>query len=372
MNKTKHNQIRNQLKERIINGQYPVDSRIPGYHQLAEEFKSSYLTVSKAVKSLAAEGALRCQRGLGVFVQSPAAITSSNIVPPRKIGFIIPNEGHMDLWSNFFSIMIQELDKVGAVANPIATIEMFDEISSYEIESNFSRYSSYGLDSLIICGIRHFPFRHLKRVEKCFNQLNFVMYNDSEIDFPEANKIIVDFHDMGKKVAARLIDSGCKSLLEVTFPLLRDIYAADRGSRLSGYDVDILQGVKSYCDDKEVEFEKFAEVFRYKPQESGDAVTQRLIEALKHLELPIGVLLVGDNRAQNVYRAAESLKWEIGRELKVIGLYDTLFSTVLQPNLTSFKINTEAIAKSTFRALQETWKGQTVLCKGELTERKSG
>lgn len=372
MAKTKHNYIRNQLMNRIINGQYPVDSRIPGYHQLADEFNCSYLTVSNAVKSLANEGCVKCQRGLGVFVQPPPTTIPEQTNNQSKIGFIIPNEGHMDIWSNFFSIMIQELDKAEAIAMSVATTEMFDRISSYEIEANFRRYSTYGLDSLIICGIRHFPFRHLKRIEKCFKQLNIVMYNDSEIDFPEANKIIVDFHDIGVKTAERLLNADCKSFLEVTFPLLQEIYATDRGSRLSGHDADILNGVKSYCDENSVEFEKFAKVFRGQPRESNDSIIQRLIEIMKRLPQPIGVFSVGDSRAQNIYQAVERLNWEIGQEIKVIGLYDTLCSTVLQPNLSSFKVNTEAIAKNTLCALHENWKGRTVLCKAELAERDSG
>ena len=369
---TKHNNIRSKLMDRISSGRYPVNSRIPGYHQLAKEFSVSYLTVSNAIRSLVADGLLACRPGIGVFVSPPPSAPPGKNDAQRKIGFIIPKEGCLNMWPDFFSGMLQELDKDKALAVLVATTEMFDLLGSAEIDSKFRQYSAYGLDSLVVCGTRHFAFRHLKRVEKCFKQLNFVVYNDTDVDFPEANRIVVDFHDIGERVAERLIDFGCKSFVEVTFPLLPEIYAADRGCQLSGYDADILRGVRDYCSANAAEFEKFASVFRNKRGEDIEAEASRLAEALRGVATPVGIFVVGDSRAVSVYMAAEILNWKIGTEIKVIGLYDTAYAKVLNPNLTSFKVDVEPIVQNTLRSLRENWSGRTLSCKAILTERESG
>ena len=369
---TKHNRIRGKLRERIVSGQYPVDSSIPGYHQLSAEFGVSYITVSNAVKSLAAEGLLSCRKGVGVFVAPPPSAPPGRTDAQRKVGFIIPKEGGLNLWTDFLTGMLQELDKDKTMVVPVATSEMFDLLSSYEIEAKFQQYVTYGLDSLVICGVRHFPFRHLKRVERSFKQLNFVVYHDSEVDFPEANRILVDFHGLGEQAARRLATAGCNSLVEVTYPLLEEIYAADRGSRLSGHDADILRGVRDYCLANAFEFEKHASVFRSVLLQDCETAALRLAEALKHMATPVGALMVGDNRAQYVYRAAELLGWKVGVELKAIGLYDTLYATTLEPKLSSFGLDGEGIARNTLSALREDWRGKTVLCDATLKERGSG
>ncbi len=59
------------IRQRIIDGTYPVDSRIPAELDLMEESEYSRDTVRSAVKMLVGEGWLRISRGLGTYVNRP-------------------------------------------------------------------------------------------------------------------------------------------------------------------------------------------------------------------------------------------------------------------------------------------------------------
>jgi Transcriptional regulators len=61
-------QIKNILKDRILHGQYPLDTNIPSEPRLEEEFGVSKITVRNAIKELVAEGYLEPSSGKGTKV----------------------------------------------------------------------------------------------------------------------------------------------------------------------------------------------------------------------------------------------------------------------------------------------------------------
>lgn len=82
------------LRERIDNGSYEPDARIPSVDELAAEFGVSTITVRRAIRDLSLEGLLVGRQGLGVFVASKRRIVRSlrpDRIPPvedemRKAG----------------------------------------------------------------------------------------------------------------------------------------------------------------------------------------------------------------------------------------------------------------------------------------------
>lgn len=63
-----YQQIKNILKDRILNGLYPIDSNIPSEPRLEEEFAVSKITVRNAIKELVREGYLETSSGKGTRV----------------------------------------------------------------------------------------------------------------------------------------------------------------------------------------------------------------------------------------------------------------------------------------------------------------
>ncbi|TSB46655.1 GntR family transcriptional regulator [Alkalicoccobacillus porphyridii] len=69
-------QVKNILKERILNQDYPIHSLIPPESQLEKEFNVSKITIRKAVELLAQEGYVDKKIGYGTVVLNNAAFNN--------------------------------------------------------------------------------------------------------------------------------------------------------------------------------------------------------------------------------------------------------------------------------------------------------
>ncbi len=63
-------QIREQMKEQILNGKIPVGSQLPSIRQLAKEVGVSVITTTRAYSELEAEGFIATMQGKGSVVLS--------------------------------------------------------------------------------------------------------------------------------------------------------------------------------------------------------------------------------------------------------------------------------------------------------------
>ena len=64
----KYEEIANILRERILNGTYPVDSFLPHQTELVKEFNVSRMTIKKAVNILTVEGLVYSKQGMGTKI----------------------------------------------------------------------------------------------------------------------------------------------------------------------------------------------------------------------------------------------------------------------------------------------------------------
>ncbi len=65
-----YEQIKNEIKEKIINGLMQEDDQLPSVRSLSSQLKISILTVKKAYDELEREGFIVTRQGLGSFVAS--------------------------------------------------------------------------------------------------------------------------------------------------------------------------------------------------------------------------------------------------------------------------------------------------------------
>ena len=65
-------QIKRQLRQRILDGQYEAGTTLPTIRSLAKSFNVSTKTVQKAIHALSAEGMIEAKRGTGLFIKSQA------------------------------------------------------------------------------------------------------------------------------------------------------------------------------------------------------------------------------------------------------------------------------------------------------------
>lgn len=87
-----YDQIANSIKQKIINGTYNVDEKIPTEAELAQIFSTSRTTVVKALDKLNAEGFIYRIQGSGSFIKNKRM----NLGMPSIVSVIFPFE-HNDL-----------------------------------------------------------------------------------------------------------------------------------------------------------------------------------------------------------------------------------------------------------------------------------
>lgn len=66
----KYEEVKEDLRQRIESGQYPVNSKIPTEPELEQMYEVSRITIRKAVDALVAEGYLSKRRRLGTIVKT--------------------------------------------------------------------------------------------------------------------------------------------------------------------------------------------------------------------------------------------------------------------------------------------------------------
>ena len=66
-----YRQIADDIAARIATGEYPAETKIPSYSQLAVLYSVSIATVQRAVMVLHTKGVIYGEPGRGVFVKNP-------------------------------------------------------------------------------------------------------------------------------------------------------------------------------------------------------------------------------------------------------------------------------------------------------------
>lgn len=70
----RYKEIADEVRRRILDGEYPAESLIPDQNSLADEFEVSRMTIKKALDIIATEGLIYRQRGSGTYVMKTALL----------------------------------------------------------------------------------------------------------------------------------------------------------------------------------------------------------------------------------------------------------------------------------------------------------
>ncbi len=107
--KPQYLQIRDELVDSIVNGDYAVGEQLPSCRELAAKWKVSYMTVSKAVNELAAENFVDLNHGRGVFVRWRH---EGKFPTHRNTRIFIPESSHpnLDIFKNTVKQQLEAYD----------------------------------------------------------------------------------------------------------------------------------------------------------------------------------------------------------------------------------------------------------------------
>jgi GntR family transcriptional regulator len=70
----RYKEIADEVRRRILDGEYPAESLIPDQNTLADQFGVSRMTIKKALDIIATEGLIYRQRGSGTYVMKTALL----------------------------------------------------------------------------------------------------------------------------------------------------------------------------------------------------------------------------------------------------------------------------------------------------------
>ena len=93
-----------ELRRRIADGAYPLETKLPSERNLAEEFEVSRVTIRKSLEILGNDGMITRRPGLGSIVSAAAPVAPS---APPNIGFVV-----QQLSNPYYSAFASALEEV--------------------------------------------------------------------------------------------------------------------------------------------------------------------------------------------------------------------------------------------------------------------
>ena len=362
----KYLQLCNRLKDDIENGVYPGGSKLPPCRELTKLLGASYVTINNAVRKLEDDGFVLRQHGKGIYVKSRIRNKAENTV---KIGYMV--DVKVSIFSHFFVELLDGLKRQAyyniPVNMPAASVETTLEENEKWLEEVFLNH----FDRLVILGDRHFPFKSLTRYRNEFKQINFIFIDDTNMAYPAANRILIDFEEAGYLAARRFLETGHRKLAILSVSKLNDIYRRQMGLIEHDHSQILLDGMeRAYGESGEDFYSNVRIVNDVSSKLDEERCMSDLRACFEHGYTAFYAF--GDTRARKIYSLAEELGLEVGNDISVIGFYDLPWCEMSAPKLTSISVNEVEIGRLTAQAIKENWSGRTVLVKPSLHIRQSG
>jgi DNA-binding LacI/PurR family transcriptional regulator/DNA-binding transcriptional regulator YhcF (GntR family) len=362
----KYLQLRDELKSDIVKGIYPQGSKLPTCRELTTLLGASYLTVSNALRELEEDGYVRRQHGKGIYVRKAEPEPVRKTI---KAGYFINVK--VSIFGHFFTAVLEGLNRQPVYNIPVGMPGASVETTLAENEAWMDDIFHNRFNSAVILGDRHFPFKTLMRYRNELEQINFVFMDNSSLTFPAANRILVDWHEVGYLGAKHFIDTGHRKLAVLSVSQLQDMYCRQMGVKNHDHSQCILDGIEQAYTDAGINFFENVKVVNDQKNAEGPERSMRDI-AQCFDEGCTAFLAVGDSRAKKIYAIANEKKLDIGRDVAVVGIFNMPICDMMIPELSSISINEAEIGHLTAQAIREDWRGQTKLVKPELFIRKSG
>ncbi len=364
----KYYQISESIKAQIVSGKLRPGDKVLSSRELSEYFNTTQVTVLNALRHLETAGYIYKTQGKGVFVCEQKAAPPSVSKPGfRQAGLIMPAKE--DMFQNLSDSLIAELQKKNYYAIPLGDYLVNDEFSCEDKELRMQKYVEDNFDSLVIEGTRHVPFRNLHRNREKFRQLNYVIFYETKLDFPDANKITCDFYKAGYLGGRHLISSGKKRLAMLTFEPYSPALVTRHGCVKETFDFMIAAGIKQAMEEAGLNpksnFSIIHDILPPKVSTTENNIADFIRDG------GCGIFSVADFRALRIYHAAKKLGLEIGKDVSVVGLFNTSWTEIITPTLTSVSVNEEQIGKITAQCITEQAKGEKITVSPELIIRES-
>jgi LacI family transcriptional regulator len=337
----KHHDITLQIRAEIASGKYGNEGRLPSEAQLVKRFGVSRPTIARALRTLEVEGLVTRRAGSGTFAASGGADTAAT--SSRLLGLIIPDLGNTEI----FQLICGEIASLSRVHNyslvwggsgqprldADASLKHARELCQQYIERRVS-------------GVFFAPYELLPEHDAANREIA-VMLRDAGIQvilldrdlaaFPRRNDFDVvglDNVAAGWQLAEHLVKLGASNIQFICRPLSAPTVRA----RIAGAREALVQH-RLPCPDDWIH--------------EGDPGDVKFIRSIIALNRPDAFICANDHTAALLLRSLAQLKMNVPRDIRVVGLDDVKFATLVSPALTTIQQPCREIAIAAFQAMTE-------------------
>ncbi len=336
-------EIARQLRDEIMNNRYGQEGRMPSEAQLVKRFHVSRPTVARALELLENEGYVLRKAGSGSFVN---AHRSSGVTTPESrnklLALLIPDLGNTEI----FQLICGEIASLARVhdysliwggsghprLDPDLSLRHAEELCQQYLERRVS-------------GVFFAPYELLPEKEQANARLA-VMLRDAGIQvvlldrdlspYPgrsDFDVVGLDNVAAGYQLGEHLIKLGCQHLRFVTRPLSAPTVQA----RAAGVREAMVRRKIDVPGDWIAE---------------GDPEDLKFVRSLLVPNRPDAFICSNDHTAALLLRSLNQLKVSVPNDVRVVGIDDVKFATLVSPALTTMQQPCREIAIAAFTAMK--------------------
>lgn len=335
----RHQHIAQMLGDRIACGELRPGDHLPPEPELARQLGVSRFTLRKALDSLAHEGRVVRQRGLGTRV-----VDNTNMGSGALISYLGETDTH------FYADLFLALTRASQAAGMRIQVLDANHVQSYQ--PVVRRDGRDFVNHLVCAGT---PARMMPQVPRNLQALCVVaglrLSTSQGFDFA----VMADHQEALTQSVRHLAQLGHRRIALVMSPHDPHLPPIPELYRMALVNNDLEWQRVLTCSGPDTQW-------------AGQLTSQ-----LQGGERPTALVCEMDFMAVHAFDAAKALGWSIPEDLSVIGMYDTPWSKVLRPQLATVSFPIDLIAKLTVSCLMSGRPptGQQVAVRGTLIERLS-
>lgn len=329
----KYRQIADALRAKIQNGEFSPGEKLPTDAHLSEQFKSSRLTVIKALRQLEEEGLVSRKAGSGTYIGLQFREN------PHSFGLLIPDLGQGEI----FEPICQGMARAGTSSQQQLIWGNTSSVSINDKETQALELCKSFI-ARRVDGVFFAPLElsaHKEEInQQILTQLEeasipIVLLDRSTRPFPEPTThdlVGIDNWREGFRMAKYLLDLGCKQLGFV----LRPGSAPTVEARIAGLSEALRQRGISMSE----EF-----ILRLDPTDKAGVQLW-----MKHIH-PDGILCANDYTAGQLMHTLGSLSIRVPRDVRVVGFDDVKYASILPVPLTTLRQPCHEIGVAAMKAM---------------------
>ncbi len=340
-----YERLKSELYGKILNGDWPVNSRIPAEHSLAQEYKLSRGTIRKALKSLEEEGFLRAEQGRGRIVTHKAQEKTAT----KNIGIIL-HRISADFYGDIMSIQQASREKgynlVIYVLQDIACadnmVQQISDISKKEV-SGLIVYCQEVLNADIIEFNKYLPTVAL-------------YHNCAPANIPS---YFIDWSWVTYELSLHLLEQEYEN----------QILILPNGPFWGTVNTNILSGMNYACHKYGIKFNE--ESLYYVPSDASGTGYEKSIEGLLEKlkdNRDTGIITYYNWPAINIIRYAIEHNLNVPKEIGVATLVDGKFLEQSPIPITAIEYNHPELARQATLKLIDILENQNT---GKISENKT-